>query len=265
MRSTKRLALLLGVLGALGTVPGPAEDGVAKPGAGHVVLVELFTSQGCSTCPPADRLLSRIAEERAGSVVTLSYHVDFWNSAGWRDPFSTKEWTQRQVAYGRRFKAEQIYTPQAVVDGTVEVVGSRAEGLRSAIDAAASRPGGEITLALELSASRVDVAAEVRLPEALRGERLDLMVALFETGLITSVGRGENGGRTLHNDYVVRRLERAGELKAKGPAATRHSASLRLAKDWNRSRLGVAAFLQEPKTLEIRGAAARPLPGGESR
>jgi hypothetical protein len=262
VKSLTRIALLLGLLGALGTAPGPAQDGVANPGAGHVVLVELFTSQGCSSCPPADRLLSRIAEERAGSVVTLSYHVDFWNSAGWTDPFSTKEWTQRQVAYGRRFKAEQIYTPQAVVDGAVEVVGSRAEGLRSAIDAAASRPGGEIALALEPSASRVEVTAEVRLPEALRGEHLDLMVALYETGLVTSVGRGENGGRTLHNDYVVRRLERAGRLAANGPAETRHSASLRLSKDWNRSRLGVATFLQEPKTLEIRGAAARAFPAG---
>ena len=231
----------------------------------HVVLVELFTSQGCSTCPPADRLLSKIAEESAGRVVTLSFHVDFWNSTGWTDPFSTREWTERQVAYGRRFGLSQVYTPQAVVDGGGEMVGSDADRLRGAIDAAAARPAGEISLHLEPAGSRVKVGAEVNLPEALRGDRLDLMVAVFETGLITQVGRGENSGRTLRNDYVVRRLERVERLKANGPAQSRHTVSLRLSKDWNPARLGVAAFLQDPKSLEIRGAAAQALPSREDK
>jgi len=254
------MLLAAATLGVTGTVSAPSPQEPApstQSRSGHVVLVELFTSQGCSTCPPADRLLSTIAEESAGRVVALSFHVDFWNSTGWTDPFSKKEWTQRQVAYGRTFGLNQIYTPQAVVDGGTEVVGSNADRLRVAINAAAARPGGEISLHLEPSGSRVKVGVEVTLPETLRNQSLDLLLAVFETGLITSVGRGENSGRTLRNDYVVRRLERGDRLSSNGPAQTRHTASLRLSKDWDPSRLGVAAFLQDPKSFEIRGAAAR--------
>jgi len=221
------------------------------------VVVELFTSQGCSTCPPADRLLGSLGEEGAGRVVPLSFHVDFWNSLGWKDPFSSHAWTERQTAYARAFRLRQVYTPQAVVDGRAEMVGSDGDRLRAAIAAAPSRPAAKISLQLEPSASGVLVRAEVDLPEALRGRKLDLMLALFETGLVTAVGRGENGGRTLRNDYVVRNLRRAGRLAARGPDQTRHTAELSLEKEWERSRLGVAAFLQDPRSLEIFGAASR--------
>jgi hypothetical protein len=88
------------------------------------------------------------------------------------------------------------------------------------------------------------------------------MVALFETGLVTKVGRGENGGRTLHNDYVVRTLDRAARLASGGPARSLHKTSLRRSKDWTRASLGVAAFLQDPGTLAVRGAAVAALPAG---
>jgi hypothetical protein len=122
---------------------------------------------------------------------------------------------------------------------------NRAELFRSAI------------LALEPSGSRVEVGVEVTLPEALRGRSLDLVLAVFETGLVTSVGRGENGGRTLRDDSVVRSLERAARLPAYGLPRTRHAASLGLSKDWDPARPGVAAFLQDPKSLEVHGASAR--------
>jgi hypothetical protein len=221
------------------------------------VLVELFTSQGCSSCPPADRLISAVAAERAGGVVALEFHVDFWNSGGWTDPFSSRDWTARQVAYERALGQSQPYTPQAVVDGHVEMVGSDASRLRPALDAAAARPGGRIQLQLEPSAARVQVGADVTIPDALRDRRLDLMAAVFERNLTTSVGRGENGGHTLHNDFVVRSLERVDKIAAGSPASSRHAATLRLSKDWDASRLGVAVFLQDPKSLEIVGAAAQ--------
>ena len=237
--------------------PGPASTG--PPAPGHVVLVELFTSQGCSSCPPADRLLSTIAEGSAGRVVTLEFHVDFWNSAGWTDPFSSKEWTERQVTYERKLGVKQIYTPQAVVDGGSEMVGSDEDRLRAAVASAEARPGGEIALHLEPSGSLVKVDAEVTVPEALRRQSLDLVLVVFERDLSTPVGRGENVGRTLRNDYVVRTLARAGRLPPGGPEKTSHEASLRLSKNWDPSRLGVAAFLQDPKSLEIHGAAAQAL------
>ena len=245
-------ALALVTLAARGSPPVSSE-----PGAGHVVLVELFTSQGCSSCPPADRLLTALGGEDAGKVVPLAFHVDFWNSLGWTDPFSSREWTQRQVAYERALGLNQPYTPQAVVDGTTEVLGSDAGQLRAAIRSAAERPGATLALAAAVSPSKVDVAVDVERPDALREEKLDLWVAVFETGLSTPVGRGENGGHTLQNDYVVRALERAGRLSKGGAAASHHTSSLRLSKDWNAAHLGVAAFLQDPGSLAVRGSAAR--------
>ncbi len=227
-----------------------------EPTGDHTVVVELFTSQGCMTCPPADRLLASLPEASGGKVVPLSFHVDFWNSLGWKDPFSSGAWTARQNAYARALRIAQVYTPQAVVDGRSEMVGSDANRLRSSIAVAAARPAGRIALELEPSADRVAVRARVDLPEALRGKKLDLMLALFETGLVTAVGKGENGGKTLHNDYVVRSLKKAGRVSGKDAAEASLSTDFSLEKEWDRSHLGVAAFLQDPGSLEIHGASS---------
>jgi hypothetical protein len=234
----------------------PARTNDPATPSDHAVVVELFTSQGCSSCPPADRLLHELGERGAGRLVPLAYHVDFWNHAGWTDPFSSGDWTKRQESYARRLGLRSVYTPQAVVDGGAELVGSDAAALQAAIAAAAAKPAASIGLRLEPRESKVLVEASVDLPEPLRGRKWDLMVALYETGLSTAVGRGENGGRTLQNDYVVRSLQRAGRLKE----SSKEEASLKVDSAWNRAHLGVAAFLQDPDTLEIRGASARGLP-----
>jgi hypothetical protein len=260
--NVKRSVLLLLVLLAAMVRTSSAQTSDATQAGAHPVLVELFTSQGCSSCPPADQLLTQLGAADAGRVVPLSFHVDYWNQVGWTDPFSSHAWTERQVDYMRAFRLEAPYTPQAVVDGASQVVGSDANALRSAIAAAQARPAAGISLRLAPEASTVAVDADVDLPESLRGRRWELQVAVFETGLVTPVGKGENGGRTLHNDYVVRALTSAGKVEK--PA--RLKATLKLDKGWDRSHLGVAAFLQDPKTLEIRGASVRPLvAAGEPR
>ena len=223
----------------------------------HEVVVELFTSQGCSSCPPADRLLAKLGAESGVRVVPLAYHVDFWNHGGWMDPFSSHDWTQRQVAYGRSFGLDNVYTPQAVVDGAAQLNGSDEARIRAAIASAAARPAAVLALALESPGSHVLARVDVDLPEALRDRRLDVWLAVYETGLVTAVARGENGGSQLQNDYVVRRLERAAKLAPGGDGQSSHSVKLRLSPDWKRSRLGVAAFVQDPRSLEIRGATAR--------
>ena len=244
------------VLGALIVGLWPAWVMIAAdPPAGHPVLVELFTSQGCSSCPPADRLLSKLGGENAGRVIPLAFHVDYWNHGGWSDPFSRHSWTDRQTEYGHAFGLTSAYTPQAVVDGGVEVVGSKEDALRTAIATAAAKPAAEISLHLESEDTKVVVTADVALPDSLRGRKLDLMLAIYETGLVTAVGRGENGGHTLHDDYVVRVLRRADRLAAGGPERSRLSATLPLEKDWKKSDLGVAAFLQDPHSLVVCGAA----------
>jgi len=247
--------LVLATSGAgVGDAPARATEPPSSPE--RVVVVELFTSQGCSSCPPADRLLRELGEKGAGKLVPLAYHVDYWNHIGWTDPFSSADSTKRQEAYVRRLGGGSVYTPQAVVDGAAELVGSDATALQAAIAAAAAKPAASIALRLEPRDAKVLVEAAVDLPESLRDRKWDLMVALYETGLSTAVGRGENGGRTLQNDYVVRRLERAGRVKA----STKGEASLKIESGWNRAHLGVAAFLQDPDTLEIRGASALALP-----
>jgi hypothetical protein len=246
-------AALLVAAGGIAREPGAVE---ASAPPSHAVVVELFTAQGCSSCPPADQLLTELGEQSGAAVVLLAFHVDFWNHSGWTDPFSSEEWTRRQVAYARKLGLQQVYTPQAVVDGGVELIGSRAAELRAAVSRAAALPAATIALDLAPSASKVRVEADVALPEALRDRSWDVMIAVYETGLVTPVARGENGGRTLRNDYVVRGLRRAGRVEK----ASRQTATLPLEKGWNRDRLGVAAFLQDPSSLEIRGATARPLP-----
>jgi hypothetical protein len=249
--NVKRTVLLLFVM--LGTMV--RNSSAQTPEAAHPVVLELFTSQGCSSCPPADVLLTKLGASGSGQVIPLAFHVDYWNHAGWTDPFSSHSWTERQVDYVRAFRLEAPYTPQAVVDGAVQIVGSDADALRTAIAAAEKKPAAAIALHLQPEASKVAVEADVDLPESLRDRRWDLRVAVFETGLVTPVGKGENGGRTLHNDYVVRALTSAGKVEK----PSKLSATLKLDKEWNRSNLGVVAFLQDPRSLEIRGASVAPL------
>ena len=257
----RRLAFVIAgiVVASARGAPPPSAEGT--PAIGNRVLVELFTSQGCSSCPPADRLITQLGGEDTARIVPLAFHVDYWNRGGWSDPFSRREWSERQAGYARRFGLPQVYTPQAVIDGRSQLVGSDADGLRRAIASAAASPAAEISLRIEPTGSDALARGEVVLPEPLRARRLDVMVALYETALVTSVGGGENGGHTLRNDYVVRSLDRAGKIGGRGVEPAPFASKIALKKEWNRAALGVAAFVQDPKTLEIFGAASQSLPG----
>ena len=255
--------LALGALGLLGLVLLATRGGAAGEPAGGVAVVELFTSQGCSSCPPADRLLSKLAQDSRyqGKVIPLSFHVDYWNSAGWQDPFSSARWSARQSAYaGRVFHSNRIYTPQVVVNGHSECVGN-AEGevLARIGDALAAPPAAQGTLAVAPPTAdghlRIDVGA--RLARAVGKGDLDLWVAVYESGLATEVKAGENASRLLRNDRVVRRLEKAFTLPGTAGAEKSGEIVLGIDKRWKPGALGVAAFLQDPATLAIQGAVAR--------
>jgi hypothetical protein len=231
-----------------------ALTGSAEPQKAPPVIVELFTSQGCSSCPPADRLLSKLGKDPR--VIPLAFHVDYWNYIGWSDPFSSKAWSQRQEGYARAFRSNRIYTPQLVVSGRSHVVGSDEKGVRRQIsEALAAEPVGQVTVSTEPSPDgRLKVKAGAKLVRAANGP-LDLWVAVYETGLSTKVGAGENASRTLANDFVVRRLEKALTLAGAAGSTDTGEVVLGVDKRWNRDRLGVVAFLQDPKTLAIQGAA----------
>ncbi len=178
---------------------------VAWAEAPRPVVVELFTSQGCSSCPPADRLLRGLAQGRA-DVLPLAFHVTYWNRLGWVDPYSFDGATERQRGYERLSSIGGIYTPQAVVDGVQDVVGSDAPGLERAIRAAAARP-----VVVAVSAVRDAGGVAVSLGDGAGAGRV--LVVGYDPEHVTKVGRGENAGETLVEANIVRGLMVAGEWR----------------------------------------------------
>jgi len=241
---------------------GAAATGESPSHGSRRVALELFTSQGCSSCPRAEELLSRIAEDAAlrDRVVPLAFHVDYWDGLGWTDPFGRRAWSLRQDAYGRALRLEEgVYTPQLVVDGQAQLVGSKGPQILEAIRVALLRPSvADVYLDVRLEEGRrslvVAVAAEVR--ESVGAGKLLLRVALFESGLRTRVGRGENAGRTLRNDFIVRRLETALTMPPT-PGRRQGSSTFDLNRDWKPEHLGAAALLQDAESMRIVAATSR--------
>jgi len=217
------------------------------------VVLELFTSEGCSSCPPADRLLAALLEEQpvAGAlVIGISEHVDYWDHQGWRDPFSNALFTRRQQVYAARFGTDRIYTPQMVVDGRAEFVGGdRAEALAGIRRAAASRktPVGLAWATSERRAIRVQVAPGAA-PNA------DVWLVIVEDGLSSAVTRGENGGHTLHHAAVARRLTKLGATSKDGSFSAEPAAAPD--PEWRTPALTAIVFLQDRRSGAIIGAGA---------
>lgn len=216
------------------------------------VVVELFTSEGCSSCPPADELLGRLRQDLSAKnvqVIPLGFHVDYWNSLGWKDRFSSAEFTQRQEQYTRALKVDGPYTPEMVVDGEVEFVGNDAGRAQSTIrQQAAQLAETQVTIA---SAGTDELKIQVKGPAA-SGNGL-VMLAITEDNLTTQVGSGENGGRTLHHAAVVRELRQVGTLR---DGAMETTVPLKLEKDWKRNDLHAVVFVQNGPSGKIEGAAS---------
>jgi hypothetical protein len=170
------------------------------------VVVELFTSQGCSSCPPADAFLGELVGE--GNVLALAYHVDYWDYIGWKDPFASPEFTQRQHDYKRSLGTRMIYTPQMVVDGQIDVVGSHRAAVRSAIVQSAARVKFPISIDADGSGELL-----ARLPATADAIAEDAVVWLirFDGKHETAIKRGENSGATLTDYNVVRDMRQLGE------------------------------------------------------
>jgi hypothetical protein len=241
---------------AAGAAPRPA-DARRTP-----VVVELFTSEGCSDCPPADTVLARLIAEQpvAGAdVIALGEHVDYWDQLGWKDRFSSAELTRRQQAYGAHFSLDSVYTPQMVVDGRVQFVGSDSNAARKAVERAAAAEHGMVTLAIESPSARALVVnvTVTDLPRLGRGDHADIQVAVTEDRVTTDVKRGENRGRTLTHAAVVRSMTTIGQVGPEGTASAR--AEIPLGADWQRDQLAIVAFVQEQRGRAILTSAAAPL------
>jgi hypothetical protein len=230
------------------------------------VVVELFTSEGCSSCPPADSFLSKLetVQPVAGAeIIAIEEHVDYWDQLGWRDPFSSADWTDRQRRYASVLGSGNIYTPQMVVNGSAEFVGSREQSGNNAIEQAAQR--STIPLALSAVAVPGKRAAEITVnfqnsPQELLKE-LEVWLAITETSLHNSVAGGENAGKELRHASVLRKLQRIGSAAPKNeqPGKTVLTAKVFLDPSWRRENLHAVAFLQERHRLRIVGAAQIPL------
>jgi hypothetical protein len=225
------------------------------------VVVELFTSEGCSSCPPADALLARLSEGQPdGNVqlIALEEHVDYWNDLGWADPFSSRDWTLRQNVYSDVLRNGNPYTPQMVVDGTAEFVGSRAQQARRAIHEAAGKTKIPVMLA-QGSADKPGTGnfsvTVGKLEAAAKHDAAEVWLAITETGLHSAVTRGENAGEDLHHAAVVRSMRKLGEAKAEGDTSFAGDATVPLQREWKRENLRAVLFVQEKQSRRILGAA----------
>jgi hypothetical protein len=248
-----------GFLAALLVLPGAAfllRPLATAPGAStKVVVVELFTSEGCSSCPPADELLGHLRQDLSAKniqVIPLGFHVDYWNSLGWKDRFSSAEFSRRQERYAQSLGVDGPYTPQMVVDGAVQFVGSDSGQAQRAIMQSASQ---QALAEVKISAAGADqLTVQVKAPASAKAP--EVMLAITEDNLATQVGSGENGGRTLHHAAVVRELRQLGRLHEGSFEA---SIPLKLEKEWKREDLRAVVFVQEDATGKIQGAASVPL------
>ncbi|HXG90813.1 MAG TPA: DUF1223 domain-containing protein [Blastocatellia bacterium] len=223
-----------------------------------VVLVELFTSEGCSTCPPADKLLADLEQSQMVNgvqVVALSEHVDYWNRLGWKDPFSSAEFTWRQIDYAQALSVKDVYTPQMIVDGRAEFVGSNSAAAREAITKAASLPKANVSMSIKSSAPK-SVTLEVQIeniPDVSRGDVADVMLAVTESGLMSDVTRGENSGRKLAHSAVTRRLFKIGTIDGK---TFRAAHKVELDSKWKQENMKAVIFVQERAFRRVLGVAA---------
>lgn len=247
MRYSIFLLLISTVLTACGFQGGTGEaqnaSVIDREVVDNTIVVELFTSQGCSSCPPADQYLSELIDQNE-NVIALSFHVDYWNRLGWKDPYSSKDFSDRQRTYTRKLVA-QTYTPQMIVNGRYEFVGSK----RSKGDEVLKKAKmDEMPISIDISELNVEgdlLKFNLNISEIASSTKVN--IAVVESGLSNEVTRGENAGHTLRHNNVVRVYERFDAAEAKG----KHTMDLPKKLDPKNARL--IAYTQNDQ-WEVTGA-----------
>lgn len=228
------------------------------------VMLELFTSEGCSSCPPADGLLATLVEQQpvpGAEIIALEEHVDYWDQQGWIDPFSSAQWTQRQHDYAAGLADHGVYTPELVVNGRTGLVGSRQGEAYREIEQAAAQPRTDISVAIEKSEKRDHERVKVvagKLAGERPGDTAELWLAITESGLHSAVNAGENAGHELRHAPVIRWLHKAGTANPNAESSVTGESDVKLDSAWKRKNLRVIAFLQEKRSRHILGAASAP-------
>ncbi|GAA6768692.1 hypothetical protein AAFH68_46480 [Flavobacterium sp. CGRL1] len=213
-------------------------------------LLELYTSEGCSSCPPADELLGKIQNElKDKNVYVLSYHVDYWDKQGWKDIFSNADFTKRQYDYAKYMEKDPIYTPQVIINGKIDYVGSQETSLRNGIKSALSKP---VSANLSLEASQNENSLSVNYNVESTSKNSRLLIAVVQKEAKSNVKRGENAHRVLSHYQIVRNLQSVDLNKAKKGTALVH-----LPKNYNTQDFEIIGFVQDMNSgaiLEVKRA-----------
>ena len=222
------------------------------------VLIELFTSEGCSSCPPADALLEKLDRSQpvnGAELIVLSEHVDYWNDIGWKDPYSSHEYSERQSAYAAHFGRSGIYTPQMVVDGHAELVGSDELGAIEAVE----NETRFVKVPLSLSGvhfennNKVSMHVEAGPLEAIGARSANLYLAIADESDVSQVSRGENAGRTLKHVAVLRSLVPVGTVDKADKVSKDITVNV---SNESRGHLRIVGIIQEPSAGRVLGVAA---------
>lgn len=246
---------------------GPNQSGgdaaaASKTKARAPVVVELFTSEGCSSCPPADALLARLDAEQPveeAEVIPLAMHVDYWNRLGWTDPFSSGEFSRRQGEYAQAYGKDGVYTPQMIVDGVREFPGGNSGTALAAIGRAAREPKAEVLI--ERGPAQTDEQANLfvtidKFPKQTEGDPVYVLLAVTESGLSSDVSRGENSGRRLEHVGVVRVIRQLGILPETRGGRFKVETGVMIEKGWRRENLRAVVFAQERGTRRVLAAGS---------
>ena len=226
------------------------------------VVVELFTSEGCSSCPPADALLAQLESQQPvpkTQIIALEEHVDYWNNDGWMDPFSNREWTLRQQDYAGTLKNRNPYTPQMIVDGRTEFVGGNDRAAVQAIEKAAAEPKAQVTLSVAPSSKAGIEQAIVSVDQLTapnHNDKPEVWLAVTESGLHSAVSAGENAGSELHHASVVRTFHKVASINLNKETSFSGTTTVHLDSSWKLQNVRIVVFVQEQKSRQILGAAA---------
>lgn len=255
--SIRSKMLAASILAAIVTTPLLAKQ-FSSSGETPPVVVELFTSEGCSSCPPADRIAIDLQNAFGPDLIILSEHVDYWNYLGWQDPYSTPQFTSRQHDYARKLGQQSVYTPEAIVDGTCGVVGSERGSLKSAIEKAFLMPKVAVNISSNNAigdASKKALGVRAIAPLGCSSTSAQLFIAVTENNLKSNVRSGENRGLMLQHTSVVRYLRKVGyavKLEVNKPIV--FNTEVELDPRWKKQDLRIVAFFQDASTRAIMGA-----------
>ncbi|HEX4475233.1 MAG TPA: DUF1223 domain-containing protein, partial [Polyangiaceae bacterium] len=253
MRTSSKVAAIAAAFIAISVGFSVAHRTARAAPAPTPIVVELFSSEGCSSCPPADAFLRKLEQSQPVSgvaVLPLEFHVDYWNYLGWKDPFSKGEYSERQQRYAESLRNHQVFTPELIVQGTDVLEGADEDGATSTIRTAAQKPLAHVDLALDGDTVSVKVTGA---PGDGADDVYDVWMAVTESALSTNVADGENRGRRLAHGPIVRNLVHVGRV-SNGAFAGQVTATLDSA--WKRPHVKRVVFVQGNTSRRIVGANA---------